>query len=84
VGFVVRFCTFNAWKENIMHPRETHPILTPAHAIDDPCDTWAGIGDILRRDERYARALDQQAALQDFCDAYDDQRFATTYTRFGG
>lgn len=67
-----------------MHPRETHPILTPAHANDDPCDTWAGIGDILRRDERLTRVLEQQHALQDFCDAYDDARFVTTYTRFGG
>ena len=67
-----------------MQNRITHPIITPAHANEDPCDTWIGIGDVLRNDDRLATVLDQQRALQDFCDAYDNDRFVTTYARFRG
>lgn len=64
--------------------RTTHTNTTLAHANDDPCDVWLGIGDILRRDERLSRALEQEQALRDFCDAEDNARFVTTYTRFRG
>ena len=67
-----------------MQQRITHPIITPAHPNDDPYDTWIGIRDDPRNHHRLARVLDQQKALQDFCDAYDNDRFVTAYARFRG
>lgn len=80
MGFVVRFCTFNAWEDDM----QTHQNTTTAHTNEDTQDTWTPIGSILRRDDRLATVLDQQKALQEFCDAYDDDRFVTTYARFRG